>query len=70
LRILDAMDQVAANHGVELASVALAWLATRPTVVAPVASARTIEQLATLMASIDVELLADELAILDAASGA
>jgi aryl-alcohol dehydrogenase (NADP+) len=70
LRILDAMDQVAAKHGVELASIALAWLSSRPTVAAPVASARTAEQLSALMASMDVELHPDELAILDAASAA
>jgi aryl-alcohol dehydrogenase-like predicted oxidoreductase len=70
LRILGAMDQVAANHGVQLASIALAWLASRPSVVAPLASARTTEQLSALMASLDVELQPDELALLDDASAA
>lgn len=44
-RVLTALDNVAAAHGVELASVALAWLAAQPTVAAPIASARTVEQL-------------------------
>ena len=40
---------VAAAHGVRRAAVALAWLAPAPTVVAPIASARTPEQLADLL---------------------
>ena len=70
LRILDALDQVAANHGVAPATIAVAWLASRPTVVAPIASARTKEQLATLMAAADIDLDPDEIAVLEAASAA
>lgn len=44
-KVLAALDSVAAEHGAELATVALAWLNTRPTVAAPIASARTVEQL-------------------------
>jgi aryl-alcohol dehydrogenase-like predicted oxidoreductase len=40
----------------------------RPTVVAPIASARTPEQLAELMTMADLEPSADELRALDAAS--
>ena len=46
----------------------LAWLAARPTVVSPIASARTPAQLAELMAMSDLELSADELRALDDAS--
>ena len=67
-RVLAALDTVAAAHGVELASVALAWLAAQPTVAAPIASARTVEQLPPLLAGAELALTAHELALLDAAS--
>ncbi len=44
--MLAALDAVSADHGVAPATVALAWLRTRPNVVAPLASARTVDQLA------------------------
>ncbi|MFF3251215.1 aldo/keto reductase [Actinacidiphila glaucinigra] len=67
-RVLAALDEVAAAHGVEPASVALAWLRSQPTVVAPIASARTPGQLSALLASIDLELTAAELDQLTKAS--
>ncbi|MBN9632167.1 MAG: aldo/keto reductase [Actinobacteria bacterium] len=68
--VLAALDEVAAAHGVSVATIALAWLAAQPTVTAPIASARTLEQLPDLLASVTVELTADELAALDGASEA
>lgn len=68
--VLAALDEVAAAHGVAVATIALAWLAAQPTVTAPIASARTLEQLPDLLASVTVELTADELAALDGASEA
>lgn len=68
--VLAALDDVAAAHGVSVATIALAWLAAQPTVTAPIASARTLEQLPDLLASVTVELTADELAALDGASEA
>jgi aryl-alcohol dehydrogenase (NADP+) len=65
--VLDALDDVAAAHGTTVAAVALAWLRSQPTVVAPIASARTTEQLAELLPSVELELSADELARLGAA---
>ncbi|MEU1543939.1 aldo/keto reductase [Actinacidiphila glaucinigra] len=67
-RVLAALDEVAAAHGVEPASVALAWLRSQPTVVAPIASARTPGQLSALLASMDLELTAAELDQLTKAS--
>lgn len=67
-RVLDALAVVADAHGVRPAAVALAWLRTRPAVVAPIASARTPEQLADLLPMATIELAADELALLEAAS--
>jgi aryl-alcohol dehydrogenase-like predicted oxidoreductase len=66
-RVLAALDAVAAAHDAPVAAVSLAWLAAQPTVVAPIASARTAQQLAELMAMADLELSADDLRALDAA---
>lgn len=67
-RVLVALDEVAAAHGAEVATVALAWLAAQPTVAAPIASARDLEQLPALLAAADLKLSGDELARLTAAS--
>ncbi len=67
-RVLAALQQVADGRGVSMAAIALAWLRTRPAVVAPIASARTVEQLVDLLPMADVELDAAEESALDAAS--
>ncbi|MER7517058.1 aldo/keto reductase [Streptomyces sp. NPDC126499] len=69
-KVLAALDAVAEAHDAEVASVALAWLASRPTVVAPLASARTVEQLPALVASTGLRLTDAELATLTEASEA
>jgi aryl-alcohol dehydrogenase-like predicted oxidoreductase len=66
--VLAALDEVARAHDAEVATVALAWLAAQPTVVAPIASARTPEQLPALLAVADLRLTDDELARLTEAS--
>jgi aryl-alcohol dehydrogenase-like predicted oxidoreductase len=66
--VLAALDSVAAGHGVTPATVALAWLRTRPNVVAPLASARTADQLGALLASATLDLTAAEVKALDTAS--
>jgi aryl-alcohol dehydrogenase-like predicted oxidoreductase len=65
---LDALDQIAAARGVAVATVSLAWLRAQPTVLAPIASATSIEQLAELTASASFELSPDELERLDQVS--
>ncbi|MER3412211.1 MAG: alcohol dehydrogenase, partial [Thermoleophilia bacterium] len=52
------------------AAVALAWLRSRPTVVSPIASARSPEQLAELLPFLDLDLSLQETSRLDQASGA
>lgn len=49
LRVLAALDEVAAAHQSSLAAVSLAWLAAQPTVATPIASARTVSQLRDLL---------------------
>ncbi|MFF4603514.1 aldo/keto reductase [Streptomyces sp. NPDC001339] len=68
LRVLEALDTVAAAHGAEPATVALAWLAAQPTVAAPIASARTVSQLPPLLAAADLTLTEPELTLLNDAS--
>lgn len=68
LRILAALDEVAAAHDTTVAAAALAWLAAQPTVTAPIASARTVEQLSDLLPALELELKADEVERLTAAS--
>jgi aryl-alcohol dehydrogenase-like predicted oxidoreductase len=69
LRVLAALDEIAAARSVPPGAVALAWLAEQPTVAAPIASARTSGQLDGLLPVLDLELSAGELAALTAASG-
>ncbi|MCY1141657.1 aldo/keto reductase [Actinoplanes sp. Pm04-4] len=68
LAVVKVLVDVADAHGVEPASVALAWLRTRKQVAAPIASARTVEQVPALIASATLELTADEIAALDGVS--
>jgi aryl-alcohol dehydrogenase-like predicted oxidoreductase len=67
-RVLTALGQVADAHGVPVAAVALRWLADRPTVVSPIASGRSVEQLADLLPMQDLVLTEEEQQALDAAS--
>ena len=59
--VLAALDEVAQAHSTTQAAVALAWLAAQPTVVAPIASARTVDQLDELLPFMTLELTPDEL---------
>ncbi|KAF2779147.1 Aryl-alcohol dehydrogenase (NADP(+)) [Streptomyces sp. KO7888] len=59
-RVLAALDEIAEAHDAPVATVALAWLAGRPTVAAPIASARTVEQLPALLGVAELHLTEDE----------
>ncbi|WP_306335499.1 aldo/keto reductase [Streptomyces sp. KL118A] len=67
-RVLAALDEIAQAHDAQVPTVALAWLAAQPTVAAPIASARTVEQLPALLAVADLELTDAELSALNTAS--
>jgi aryl-alcohol dehydrogenase-like predicted oxidoreductase len=68
VRVLETLDGIAAAHAVSVSAVALAWLAAQPTVVSPIASARTVEQLAELLPMAGLTLGEDELEALSGAS--
>ena len=59
---LSAMDAVVAETGATHAQVALAWLRDQPGVTAPIASARTVEQLIDLTPSMTLTLSEDQMA--------
>ncbi|PVE95021.1 aldo/keto reductase [Microbacterium sp. TPD7012] len=60
LRIIDALEEIGQAHGASVAATSLAWLRAQPTVVAPIASARTVEQVPDLLAGGRLELASDE----------
>jgi aryl-alcohol dehydrogenase-like predicted oxidoreductase len=66
--VLDALDEIAAAHGSSPAAVSLAWLLAQPTVLAPIASATSTEQLSELLGSTELQLSDAELGRLSAAS--
>lgn len=67
LRILAALDSVSAETGAAPAEIALAWLMAKPAVTAPIASATSLAQLASLTKAAALTLSADQMAALDRA---
>ena len=66
--VLEAVEKVAASAGATPAQVALSWLAHRPGITAPIASATSVTQLKELVGGIELQLDADARATLDRAS--
>ncbi len=65
LKLLDALDAVAARHGATPAQVALAWLMARPSVTAPIASATSLKQLSDILKSVELNLTPEDLVTLE-----
>ncbi len=68
LRILKALDEVAADYNTTPASIAIAWLIARPSITAPIASATNIEQLDDLVEAVQLSLDQDSIDLLNEAS--
>ena len=68
LKILDALDGVAARLNATPAQVAIAWLIAKPAITAPIASATSVEQVGDLAVAAALKLDAAALSELDAAS--
>ena len=66
--ILEAVEKVAAASGATPAQVSLSWLAHRPGITAPIASATTVPQLQELLGGIELRLDDDAIETLDRAS--
>ena len=67
-RILAALDGVGHQHGATPGQVALAWQIARPSITAPIASATSMQQLTELIKAAQLQLDAEAIALLDAAS--
>ena len=67
-RILAALEAVSARRSAAFAEVALAWAMAKPGVTAPIASATSLEQMESLIRSVQLKLTAEDMAELDAAS--
>src|SRR3546814_3918333 len=68
LRVVDALDAVAAETGKSVPQIAIAWLLARPTVSSVIIGARNETQLRDNLGAIGWELTADQIARLDDAS--
>jgi aryl-alcohol dehydrogenase (NADP+) len=68
LRIIDALEEIGEAHDASIAATSLAWLRAQPTVAAPIASARTVEQVPDLLAGARLELTSDEVQALNSVS--
>ncbi len=66
--ILKQLEQIAKAHNATMAQVTLAWILTRPGITAPIASATSVEQTQELLASVFLQLTADEIASLNEVS--
>lgn len=67
-KVLDALDAIAVEREVPVATIALAWLAGRPTVAAPIASVRSVEQLPAMLGAAELTLTGAETDLLTDAS--
>ena len=67
-QIIDAVRAVAAELGTSASAVSLAWLLAKPQVTSVIFGARTIEQLEANLPAAELELTADQLAVLEKAS--
>lgn len=67
-RILSALDKVAQLHDTNQAAVALAWVMQRKSITAPIVSATSVEQLASLAKAASLQLNDSDVKILDEAS--
>ena len=62
----DAVAEIAKERGIPRAQVALAWVSANPVVSAPIVGASKPHHLTDAVASLDVQLTADEMARLEA----
>jgi aryl-alcohol dehydrogenase-like predicted oxidoreductase len=68
MRVLEALDRVAAETGAALATIALAWTIAQPGVTSTLASATSVDQLKQSIAAMHLRLTPEQLALLDEAS--
>lgn len=64
-KVINVVREIAAEHNVEPASIAIAWLLTRPVVTAPLASARVAHQVPPLLEGVTLTLTDEDVIRLD-----
>lgn len=64
--VVSAVEKVAAVRGIPMAHVALAWVLSKPEVTAPILGVTKLSQLEDGIAALEVELTADEIALIEA----
>jgi aryl-alcohol dehydrogenase-like predicted oxidoreductase len=64
--IIEAVRTVAERHGRPMAQVALAWVSSKPAVTAPIIGVTKMPQLDDAIASLEIELTADDVAVMEA----
>jgi aryl-alcohol dehydrogenase-like predicted oxidoreductase len=67
-RVVDTLNQIAAQHKVSAARVALSWALSRPAVSSVIVAARKAEQLEDNIRAVDLQLSDEEIRLLGAAS--
>src|SRR5262249_11993479 len=67
MRILSAVDSVAARHNAVPAQIALAWLIAKPLITAPIVSVTSLRQLTEILRAPEIKLAGEDIAVLDAA---
>ena len=68
MRVLEAMDAIAADTGAALATIALAWTIAQPGIVSALASATSLAQLQEQLAALRLKLTSDQIDRLNEAS--
>jgi len=68
MRVLEALDRVAAETGAAPATIALAWTNAQPGITSTLASATSVDQLKQSTAAMHLRLTSEQLALLDEAS--
>jgi aryl-alcohol dehydrogenase-like predicted oxidoreductase len=64
-KVIDCVAKVAAARGIPRAQVALAWLLSKPVIAAPIVGATKSHHLDDALASVNVQLSADEITSLE-----
>ncbi|MBB6508014.1 aryl-alcohol dehydrogenase-like predicted oxidoreductase [Rhizobium soli] len=67
LKVLAALDEVAAETGESLAAISIAWVAARPGITAPIASATSLKQLEAIITAGKLNLTDAQMALLNEA---
>ncbi len=66
--IIDELQKIAAEHETDVATIALAWVQSKPGVSSTIIGARTMEHLESNLKALDVKLTPEQVEALDAAS--